>query len=473
MNRYKKVILLIGLGVFLFINMISAIAQDDKVIQLQADYSAFRYQADRLNCEFYYSVYHIKPDYERVNDNQYRWLGEMQLLITQDTKTIFDEKWKIQGTATDLTEGVPPVSLLDRVPYIMPAGEYRVMVKVIDLAHPQLQDSVLFGMTLKGFDSDKVTFSDIQLASQIQRGALDTANPFYKNTLLVIPNPSRIFGKTIPFLHFYAEVYQLGLIPQGAAYTFTYQVKDANKMLIPNVKPVVLNRTRKVEATVETGTVNVGSLPSGTYTLEVALADGKGAVLGKNENMFFIFNPDIKAATNMADLNMDELYSISEFADFDEKKLKNELELIEYLATDKDRTTLKLVDQPEEQKKWLFRFWKKYDPNFMTPVNEFRVEYMKRVDYSNRNFSGFRVKGWKSDRGRIYILYGEPTYVENYPNESGMRPHLIWKFDQLQNGVEFVFVDFNQNKEYRLVHSDLMGEIQNENWMEQATKGVY
>jgi len=473
MNRYKKVILLLGLGVFLFINMMSAFAQDEKVIQLQADYAAFRYQSDRLNCEFYYSVFHAKPDYERINDNQYHWLGEMQLLITQDANVIFDEKWKVLGTATDLTEGVPPVSLLDRVPYIIPAGKYQVKVKVKDLTHPQLQDSVSFGMELDGFESEQVVFSDVQLASQIQRGALDTANPFYKNTLLVIPNPSRIYGKNIQYLHFYSEVYHLGVIPQGAPYTFTYQVKDANNMLVSQIKPVVLNRTRKVEATVETGTVCVNTLANGSYKLEVALADGNGVVLGKSESMFFIYNPDIKAAASLANMDLDELYTISEFADFDENVVDREIEIIDYIAKREDKSALNLLTDLEAKKKWLFRFWKRYDPNFITPVNEFRVEYMKRVDYANQNFSAFRKEGWESDRGRVYILYGEPTYIDNFPNESGMRPHMIWKYDELQNGVEFVFVDYNQNKEYRLVHSDLMGEIQNENWPQQATKGVY
>ena len=352
-NRFlARQILLGGVGFFFAVMGLQA---QEKAFTLHADYATFLYQSDRLNCELYYSVYHSKPEYERINENQYRWMGALELTIVQGEKVVVSDKWQTQGTVADLSDGIPPVYIIDRVPYILPIGEYDVRIKVRDIRQPSYQDSVSFHMSLLGLPKEKVAFSDIQFASNIQRGVTDKSNPFYKNTLIVIPNPNRVYGQGVRFLHFYAEVYNLGLLPENAPYTFSYKVKDANNVLVPGIPPVRVNRTRKVDATVEVGTVRVDSLASGVYNLQFAIEDEKGDVIQNKEAQFYIYNPDIQYRATLTGLDLEQLFAISEFYEMPSDMVEGEMEYVEIIGTPAEKSVAKQLDNDEAKKLWLFK----------------------------------------------------------------------------------------------------------------------
>ncbi len=107
--------------------------------------------------------------------------------------------------------------------------------------------------------------------------------------------------------------------------------------------------------------------------------------------------------------------------------------------------------KPEERKKVWDKFWKKYDPDPVTPYNELEIEFLKRFQYVMKNFSG-PLKGYRTDRGRIYIKYGPPDYIEDYPYEWGTYPYQIWYYANL--GKKFLFVDKTGFGDYELT-SDL------------------
>jgi hypothetical protein len=72
--------------------------------------------------------------------------------------------------------------------------------------------------------------------------------------------------------------------------------------------------------------------------------------------------------------------------------------------------------------------------------------------------------GWKTDRGRVYILYGEPDEIRRYPSTQNSRPYETWLYRQLENGVEFDFIDRSGFGDYVLVNSTKRGEIQDDQW---------
>src|SRR5690606_28448354 len=65
---------------------------------------------------------------------------------------------------------------------------------------------------------------------------------------------------------------------------------------------------------------------------------------------------------------------------------------------------------PDEQTEFRRRFWSKADPLFLTPANEFRLEYIARMAYADIRFGlqEYGIRGWETDRGLIYVRYGEP-----------------------------------------------------------------
>jgi GWxTD domain-containing protein len=119
---------------------------------------------------------------------------------------------------------------------------------------------------------------------------------------------------------------------------------------------------------------------------------------------------------------------------------------LRYIASGAEYNKLRQATGPERER--LFKeFWKRRDPTPGTDENELMDEYYRRVEYSNEKFATNRP-GWESDRGRIYILYGEPTDIERHPFEANSRPYEIWYYSSIAR--RFVFVDYTGFGDYSL-----------------------
>ena len=104
----------------------------------------------------------------------------------------------------------------------------------------------------------------------------------------------------------------------------------------------------------------------------------------------------------------------------------------------------------DESEKWeaINIYWKEKDPYPETDENELLNELNERVRFSNKNFS-ILMHGWRSDRGRIYIIYGEPQIVdETYRDNRGYN-YQKWVY---ANGKEFLFIDRTMSGDYTLHH---------------------
>ncbi|MBI3476310.1 MAG: GWxTD domain-containing protein [Acidobacteria bacterium] len=88
---------------------------------------------------------------------------------------------------------------------------------------------------------------------------------------------------------------------------------------------------------------------------------------------------------------------------------------VPWIITEEERAAFKLLSNDEERQKFVEGFWGRRDPTPDTVENEFRDEYFRRVMYANERF-GSGIPGWKTDRGRIYIVYGPPDEIESHPS---------------------------------------------------------
>ena len=76
-------------------------------------------------------------------------------------------------------------------------------------------------------------------------------------------------------------------------------------------------------------------------------------------------------------------------------------------------------------------------------------EFYRRIEYTNAHFSVISP-GWKSDRGRIYIVHGPPDEIERHPMDIGLKPYEIWYY--YSSNHFFYFLDENGYGEYKLVN---------------------
>src|SRR6476469_4569259 len=107
-----------------------------------------------------------------------------------------------------------------------------------------------------------------------------------------------------------------------------------------------------------------------------------------------------------------------------EAKLRKELETpyrkwlnedVAYIITDEERTAFKRLQTDEEREQCIEQCWLRRDPTPDSVENEFKEEHYRRIAYANENFAS-GIPGWKTDRGRIYITYGQPDEKESHPS---------------------------------------------------------
>ena len=79
----------------------------------------------------------------------------------------------------------------------------------------------------------------------------------------------------------------------------------------------------------------------------------------------------------------------------------------------------KRLQTDEERDQFIEQFWLRRDPTPDTVENEFKEEHYRRIAYANEHFAS-GIPGWKTDRGRIYIMYGPPDEIES----ASLRRHL-------------------------------------------------
>ncbi len=129
------------------------------------------------------------------------------------------------------------------------------------------------------------------------------------------------------------------------------------------------------------------------------------------------------------------------------------LEALRHITSEDELDSLQSGSK-ETRLKHLEEFWKKKDPTPNTNFNEMMVEYYRRVDHALRTFSSMKAAdGYKSDRGRIYILYGPPSKTERTldPNEGYKE---VWTYEK-QN-KKFLFADRSKSGNYLLVSTQTL-----------------
>jgi GWxTD domain-containing protein len=88
-------------------------------------------------------------------------------------------------------------------------------------------------------------------------------------------------------------------------------------------------------------------------------------------------------------------------------------EEVPYIITDEERSAFLQLQTNEEREQFIEAFWQRRDPTPDTVENEFKEEHYRRIAYANERFSS-GIPGWRTDRGRMYIMWGPPDELESH-----------------------------------------------------------
>jgi GWxTD domain-containing protein len=393
--------------------------------------------------ELYYT---IARDLIRFNEEDDQYISFYKIHLT-----VFDKKGKevfrkedkrgfqvATQEETKLTQDLNEIFTF----YIQP-GEYSYELKLSgDGIESDISKAGEF--TAPQYNDSKLELSQIEFCSNISTDA--NIPKFEKNNLLVYPNPSKRYALRKPIVFFYAEIYNLEYEAgeSESDYELTYFLLDSNN---DTVKIYANNRKEKAgNSSVIANFINARTLEEGSYRLVLKVTDLATQQTAEQSGFF----------------NLRELPIISE------KDAEIFRDQISYIL---DKRTLDIYDRLDLVGKQTFmeNFWKERDPSPGTAINEFKQEYIRRWQYVNEHYRNEspNLKGWQTDRGRIYLIHGTPTDIERNYAEELSKDHEIWYYDSEQYGSkQFVFCDITMRGRLVLIHSQAPNqqEVYDPNW---------
>ncbi len=138
---------------------------------------------------------------------------------------------------------------------------------------------------------------------------------------------------------------------------------------------------------------------------------------------------------------------------------------VRYIITDEERAAFKSFSNDEERDQFIEQFWLRRDPTPDTVENEYKEEHYRRIAYANEHFPA-GIPGWKTDRGRMYVMYGAPDSIDSHPSggsyqrtpeegggQTSTFPFETWRYRYLEGvgqEVEIEFVDTCMCNDYHM-----------------------
>jgi len=426
------------------------------------DIAKFRAQQDFVLVEIYYSIFR---NYLNFIQEQNHWKASFSLRaeIWQKDSLLATDQWT-NVTYVDSLEHITAGQKLFGMGYFaVKPGKYWLKVTLAD-DNSTSEKTIELELIIDPIPQEKLTISDIELATQLNLS--DERTRYYKNGYMVIPNPDQFYGTGMPMLMFYSEIYNLTYdsnVDTGN-YSVQYRVLDSDGQIVREFPAKI--RKKPGKSAVEASGMNIISFRSGTYFLELEVNDLEVNESVSKQKKFFIYREgDLAISDSVAQrLTEEKLRASVEriYKNMSDANLNEEFDAAAYIATKEEKGIFKTLDISGKQS-FLLEFWQKRDTTPETPQNEFRDNYLTLVNTANKEFSGFR-KGYKSDRGRVLLVYGVPDEIERFPLNMQHKEHQIWKFFSIQGGVIFIFVDKQGFGNLELVHSTARGELTDPDW---------
>src|SRR5271169_634182 len=125
-----------------------------------------------------------------------------------------------------------------------------------------------------------------------------------------------------------------------------------------------------------------------------------------------------------------------------------------WIITDEERAAFKQLSNDEERDNFIEAFWQRRDPTPDTEEIEYKEEHYQRIAYANEHFAA-GVPGWRTDRGRIYIVFGKADEVESHPSggsyerpmeegggETSTYPFEQWRYRYIDGIGQEVIIEF-------------------------------
>ncbi len=424
------------------------------------DYGRFQYDSNSVFFEMYYNINQNTIGHVIKADSVF--IGafiNVIILNEENNNEIINNTYQVVNSFPRV-DSVQNQNLIGKINYLLERGKYKLTVSIVDAYNSDNKREISDKIVIIPFNSNNFMISDIQLASNIKQEGSNPNSYFYKNSYEVTPNPVGIYGENLPVLFYYNELYNISDERYKNSLILERLIVDSYGRIV-NKKVRAINSNSN--SIVEVGHLNLMKYPSGIYNLVLNLIDTSKALGLTSSKKFYLVNKNIQDTVKYSNKGLDLLSS--EYGAMEIDEIDQMFGYCKYIATEQEKAQFNKLDSLSAKREFMFNFWKKRDATLETPENEYKNDYFKRVEYARVKFTEFQKHGALTDRGRIYLIFGEPDEIDFRHNQVDSKPYQVWYYNSIEGGVEFIFADLSGYSQFELIHSTKRGELRDDNYM--------
>lgn len=423
-------------------------------------YAIFKTPDDKPYVETYLTIKGSSVQPMLLENGMYAGIVDVQIIFRKNDTIVNFDKYELSGFEVKDTSN-PVKNFLDIQRYALPEGTYELELSLKDRSSEEEAVISVVGFTID-FPEKKMAFSDIELL-QSYEVSQDTSVTD-KNGYKMIPYVFNYFPEWVTNLSFYAEFYGDEAM-NGEDYLLSYYIRPfevekkldqfyyRKKMKVKTISPLLKS-------------IDISELPGGNYLLVLESRSRSNEMLASKEIFFQRHNPNASYnMTNVLLMNTSNTF-VSRITNRD--SLVRYIDYLFPISTQSEQHYAQseaINGNLESLQKYFLNFWMERDK--LHPEDAWN-DYHQRVMQANANFkTSARLEGYKSDRGRVYLQYGQPNVIADRYNEPAAYPYEIWHYYKLPNQTDVRFVFYTHEiatNDFLLIHSTAKGELHNYRW---------
>ena len=408
--------------------------------------------------------------YKEFEPGKFKATVEITTIFKQDDKVCDYSKIALDSPEVTDTAAIDG-AFIDQQRFSLPNGEYEMEISVIDLNQPNSIPSHDVVNVKVDFPENTPAISDILLFDNYTKAGQQSACT--KSGLDFLPRVYPFYGQNDDKLKFYAELYNSDQLYDEGQYLVCYYIETGESSSMMS-EFSFKHRFDVSKANILLNSIDIKDLPSGNYYLVIEMRDRSNALICSNSAFFQRSNPSVSYdLADLAGVNIANTF-VNDITDID--TLRRYLNYLDPVCSETERNYISGLVRTTDVKtmqQFLLNFWCSRSP--IAPQQAWN-DYLAAVKRVNMSFGTTGYPGYRSDRGYVFLKYGQPDKIVESPNEPNAYPYEIWHYYAVANqrNKRFVFMSKDEStNDYHLIHSDVVGEVNNYRWQLEIYSRVY
>lgn len=418
--------------------------------------------------ETYITVVGESVKFLKNTNGKFQGTLDVTLLFKQNDSVKAIQKYNLKSRESD-DSIIGRANFIDQQRFVLANGVYDFEIQIADKnvnAKPYKWSQKIS----IDIPSDKIAVSDIELLESYTKS--QTRTILTKSGYDMLPYVSNFYPEQFNKLSFYCEIYNSKLaFATNEKFVLNYYILSSETNAHLNEFGGLSIQT-PAPVNVLLSSFKINNLPTGNYYLVVDVKDKSNALVATKRKFF-------QRKNNKAHIGLDDLSAVNTLNSFvanmtNKDSLIENIRSLRPIATDAEKA---FIDENsrgvsiEILQQFFLNFWK--SRNEQQPESAWKY-YKAEVKKVNKEFAAINLKGFDTDRGRVYLQYGPPDSRIVNSSDVGSYPYEMWQYFKIKSQSNCIFIFYNPDyvsSNYKLLHSDVRGELSNPQWSSVIQKG--